>query len=87
MGSIVYRREDFSFQQISHIVSGLEVINHAAERSVQFDSDYNEILTTTTKHILGRITNTLNFCKYNKPFQNISDFFLFLISLETFEIC
>ena len=25
--------------------------------------------------------------RQNKPFQKISDFFLFLISLETFEIC
>ena len=37
-------REDSSSQQINQIVSGLEVINDATERSVQFDSDYNEIL-------------------------------------------
>ena len=43
-------KEDSVFQQISQIVSGLEVINDAAGRSNQFDSDYHEILTTTTKH-------------------------------------
>ena len=75
MGSVVYWKEDSSFQQISLIVSGLEVINDAAERSVQFDSDYNEILTTTTKHLLGRITNTQDFYQHIKPFQKISDFF------------
>ena len=36
-------------------------MNDAAKRSVQFDSDCNEILTTTIKHILGRITNTQDF--------------------------
>ena len=46
MGSVVDWKEDFSFRQISQIVSELEVINYVAERSVQFDSDYNEILTT-----------------------------------------
>ena len=46
MNSVVYREEDSSSQQINNIVSGLEVINFAAGRSVQFDSDYNEILTT-----------------------------------------
>ena len=66
MGSVVYWKEDSSFQQISQNVSGLEVINDAAERSVQFDSDYNEILTTTTKHIFGRrtFTNTINLFKH-----------------------
>ena len=69
MDSVVYRKEDCSFQQISQSVSELEVINDAAKRSVQFDSDYNKILTTTTKHILGRIkthktsTDTPNFSK------------------------
>ena len=58
MDSAVCWKEDFSFQQISQVVLGLEVINDAAECSVQFDSDYNEILTTTTKRILGCITNT-----------------------------
>ena len=77
MDSVVYWKEDSSFQQISQIVSGLEVVNDAAERSVQFDSDYNEILKTTTKHILGRITNTQDFYLHNKPFQKISDFFVF----------
>ena len=46
MGSAVYWKEDSSFQQISQFVSGLKVINDAAGRSVKFDSDYNEILTT-----------------------------------------
>ena len=87
MGLVVHWKEDSSFQQISQIVSGLEVINDAAERSVQFDSDYNEILTTTTKHASGCVTNMQEFYLHNKPFQKISDFFLFLISLETFEIC
>ena len=62
MSSVVYWKEDFSFQQISQIVSRLEVINDAAKRSVQFDSDYNEILITTTKHTSGCITNTQDFC-------------------------
>ena len=49
------------------MVKGLEVINDAAGRSVKFDSHYNEllatneILTTTTKHTSGRITNTQDF--------------------------
>ena len=66
MGSVVYRKKDSSFQQISQIVSGLEVINYVAERSVQFDSDYNEILTTneilitTTNHTSACTTNTQN---------------------------
>ena len=62
MDSVVCWKEDSSSQQISQIVSGLEVINDAAERSVKFDIDYNEILTTITKHTLGCITNTQNFC-------------------------
>ena len=45
MGSVVYWKEHSSFQQISQIVSGLKVINDAAERLLQFDSDCNEILT------------------------------------------
>ena len=53
--SSILEKKILLFQQINQIVSGLEVINDAAERSVQFDSDYNEILPTTTKHILGRI--------------------------------
>ena len=61
MDSVVYRKKDSSFQQISQIVSGLEVINDAVERSVQFDSDYNEILITTTNHTSGCITNTQDF--------------------------
>ena len=76
MDSVVHWKEDSSFQQISQIVSGLEVVNDAAERSVQFDSDYNEILKTTTKHILGHITNTQDFYQHIKPFQKISDFFV-----------
>ena len=58
MDSVVYWIEGSSFQHINQFVSGLEVINDAAERSVQFGSDYNEILTTTTKHTSGCITNT-----------------------------
>ena len=67
MVSVVYRKEGSSFQQISQIVSGLEVINDAAECSVQFDSDHNKILTTnailitTTKHTSDCITNTQDF--------------------------
>ena len=61
MGSVAFWKEDSSCQQISQIVSGLKVINNAAERSLQFDSDYNEILTTTTKHTSACITNTQNF--------------------------
>ena len=87
MDSVVCWKEDSSFQQIIQIVSGLEVINDAAGRSVQFDSDYNEILRTTTKHTSGCITYTQKLLPHqNKPFQKISDF-LFLISLEAFEIC
>ena len=67
MGSVVDWKEDFSFQQISQIVSRLEVINYVAERSVQFDSDYNEIFTTneilmtTTKHTSACATNSQDF--------------------------
>ena len=61
MGSVVYWKEHSSFQQISQIVSGLKVINDAAECLLQFDSDYNEILTTTTKYTSGSITNTQDF--------------------------
>ena len=61
MGSVVYWKEHSSFQQISQIVSGLKVINDAAGRLLQFDSDYNEILTTTTKHTSSCITNTQDF--------------------------
>ena len=61
MDSVIYLKEHSSFQQISQIVSGLKVINDAAERLLQFDSDYNEILTTTTKHTSGCITNTQDF--------------------------
>ena len=61
MGSVVYWKEHSSFQQISQIASGLKVINDAAERLLQFDSDYSEILTTTTKHTSGCITNTQDF--------------------------
>ena len=43
MDSAVCWEEHSSFQQISQIVSRLEVINDVAERSVQFESDYNEI--------------------------------------------
>ena len=46
MDSVICCKEDSSFQQINQIVSELEVINDAAERSVQFDSDHNDILTT-----------------------------------------
>ena len=59
MDSVVCWKEDSSFQQISQFVSGLEVINDAAERSVKFGSGYNEILATneilrtTTTHISG----------------------------------
>ena len=59
MDSSIRWKEDSSFQH-SQIVSGYKVINDVAEHSVQFDSDYNEILTSTTKHILGCITNTQN---------------------------
>ena len=61
MDSVVYWKEDSSFQQISQFVSGLEVINDAAERSVQFDIGYNEILTATTKHTSDCMTNTQDF--------------------------
>ena len=61
MGSVVYWKEHSSFQQISQIVSGLKVINDAAERLLQFDSDYNEILTTKTKHTSRCTTNTQDF--------------------------
>ena len=46
MDSVVCWKEDSSFQQINQMVSGLKVVNDAAERSVKFGSDYNEILTT-----------------------------------------
>ena len=46
MNPVIYWEEDSSSQQINNIVSGLEVTDDAAGRSVQFDSDYNEILTT-----------------------------------------
>ena len=44
MNSIVCWKD--SSQQINRIVSGLVVIADAAERSVQFDNDYNKMLTT-----------------------------------------
>ena len=50
MGSVVYWKEDSSFQQITQIISGLKVINDGTVHSVQFDSDYNEILTTKEPH-------------------------------------
>ena len=46
MDSVVCWKEDSFFQQLNQLVSGLEVINDAAERSVKFGSDYNKILTT-----------------------------------------
>ena len=55
---------------LNQIVSGLEVTNDAAERSVQFGSDYNEILTTNEHHA-GLLPHL------NKPLQKISDFFCF----------
>ena len=60
MDSAIRWKEDSSFQQISQIVLGFKVINDAAEHSIQFDSNYNEILISTSKHILGCITNTQN---------------------------
>ena len=45
MDSVICWKEDPSFQQINQIVSRLEVINAAAELSIRFGSDYNEILT------------------------------------------
>ena len=66
MNSVACWKKDSSFQLINQFVSGLEVINDAAERSVQFDSDYNEIFTTnkilsTIKHTSGCITNVQDF--------------------------
>ena len=61
MDSVIYWKEDFSFQPINQIVSGLEGTNDAAERSVKFGNDYNEILTTTTKHTLDCRINTQDF--------------------------
>ena len=67
MDSAICWKEDSSFQQINQTVSGLKVINDAGERSVQFDSDCNEILTTTeilrttTKHTSGCRTNNEDF--------------------------
>ena len=43
MDSVVQEKKDFSFQQMNQIISGLEVISDAAERSVKFGSG---ILTT-----------------------------------------
>ena len=43
MDSVAYWKEDSS-QQINRIVSGLVVIADAAERLVQFYSDYNQYL-------------------------------------------
>ena len=67
MDSVLYWKEDSSFQQINQFVLRLKIINDADERSVKFDSDYNEILatnktlTTTTKHTSDCTTNTQDF--------------------------
>ena len=55
---------------LNQIVSRLDVINDADERSVQFGSDYNEILTTNEQHA-GLLHHQ------NKPLQKITDFFCF----------
>ena len=90
MDLVLYWKEDSSFQQVNQFVSGLKVISDAAGRSVQFESDYNEISTTneiltiTTKHISGCVTNTRNFCLIKTNlFSKKYLIFLFLISLET----
>ena len=79
MDSVVYWKEHSSFQQINQFVSGLEVITDAAKRSVQFDCDYNEILTMTTKKAYFRLCNkhAKLLPHQNKPFQTISYFFVF----------
>ena len=64
MGSVVlYWKEHSSFQQINQIVSRLEVINDAAERSVQFDSDYNQYLHCKTLHEGDAFAALTNFSK------------------------
>ena len=85
MHSVVCWKEDSSSQQINQIVLGLEVISDAAERLLKFDSDYNEILTTTTKDTLGCITNMQNFYHINiNLFKNYLDFFVVFNKFRNF---
>ena len=44
MDSVVYWKEDYFFQQDQPDCFGIGATNDAAERSVKFGSDYNEIL-------------------------------------------
>ena len=90
MDSVVCWKEDSSSQHINQIVSGLKVINDAAEHSVKFGSDRNKILTTNelqrqsilqvVEHTRRTFTNTSK-----QTFSEISDFF-FKFLIETFEI-
>ena len=65
MDLVAYWKQESPFQQINQFVSELAVINDAAERSVKFGGDYDEIFlnkSTTIKHTLGCVKNTTNFC-------------------------
>ena len=51
--AVVCWNKNSSFQQINHIVLGLKVINVAAEPSVKYGSDYNEILKQVNNNDQG----------------------------------
>ena len=63
MDSVECWKEDSSFQQINHIVSGLEFFNDAAEHSVKFGSDFNEILTTNEQQQQSKLQAVEQTCK------------------------
>ena len=65
MDLVAYWKQESPFLQINLFVSELAVINDAAERSVKFGGDYDEIFlnkSTTINHTLGCVKNTTNFC-------------------------
>ena len=85
MNSVVCWKDDSSSQQINLIVLGLEVISDAAERLPKFDSEYNEILTTTTNDTLGCITKMQNFYHINlNLFKKYLDFFVVFNKFRNF---
>ena len=72
MDTVVYWEKDSSFQQINQIVSGSKVTNAAAERSVKFGSDYNEMNNNDKAYF--RMLNKhpgLSLTHQNKLFQKI----------------
>ena len=79
MDSVVYWKEDSSFQQISQFVSELKVINDTAERSVEFGSVYNQILTKEPRRqsILQVVQQTRKtFATSKQTFSKTIEFFL-----------